>query len=143
MASQQLEHQEQDYQEALEELKRLADSRSVAPAVWEELGEAVTELQRLAGSGLAPLFPELEPPHAPLPARTTSLPAWSEQNFRELIEGLPDAVVVIDARGTIVLVNRQTERLFAYHREELLGAAIELLVPQRLRDWHVGKRNEY
>src|SRR5262245_47944219 len=88
--------------------------------------EALATLQRLAGAGQPPLPPTPEAP--PLPPRAAQLPAWSEQSLRELVEGLPDAVVVIDTRGVIVLANRQTERMFGYPREELLGEAIEVLV---------------
>jgi PAS domain S-box-containing protein len=104
--------------------------------------EALATLQRLAASGQPPP-PASAPEAPPLPPRATSLPAWTEQSFRELVEGLPDAVVVIDTRGVIVLVNRQTEQLFGYPRAELLGEAIEILVPERLRRGHVGRRDGY
>jgi PAS domain S-box-containing protein len=50
-----------------------------------------------------------------------------------VVESLPTGVVMVDRAGTIVLVNRETERLFGYRREELVGRSIELLVPGRLR----------
>jgi PAS domain-containing protein len=58
---------------------------------------------------------------------------WSEQTLRDLIELLPDAVVVIDARGVIVLVNGQTDRIFGYQRQEMVGQRIELLIPELSR----------
>ena len=71
--------------------------------------EALATLQSLAGAG-----PQSPPPDtteaSSLPPRAAPLPAWSEQSLRELVEELPDAVVVIDVRGVIVLTNRQTER---------------------------------
>jgi PAS domain S-box-containing protein len=67
----------------------------------------------------------------------------SEARFRGLLESAPDAVVIIDAAGRIVLVNEQTERHFRYRREELIGQAIETLLPPRLRDRHVGLRGGY
>jgi PAS domain S-box-containing protein len=67
----------------------------------------------------------------------------AEQNFRELLESAPDAMVIVDADGRIVLVNAQTERLFGYHRSELLDEKVEKLVPQRARSAHVLHREGY
>ena len=67
----------------------------------------------------------------------------SEQRLRELIEAAPDAVVIIRRDGKIMLVNRQTERIFGYQRQELIGRDIELLVPERLRGRHVEHRQRY
>ena len=58
-------------------------------------------------------------------------------------ESYPDAMVVIDARGVIRRVNAQAERLFGYSREEMFGKPIEMLVPARLRERHVGHRDDY
>src|SRR5262249_19619498 len=80
---------------------------------------------------------------APLPPRPGAPPASSAQSFRDLVEALPDAVVVTDRAGTIVLVNRQTEVLFGYGRDELLGQMIEILIPGRFRDQHVSLRHGY
>ena len=60
-----------------------------------------------------------------------------------LLEHAPDAIAIVDGEGQILLVNAQTERLFGYYREELLGQPIELLVPPRFRDKHVGHRMHY
>ena len=66
--------------------------------------------------------------------------AQAEQYFRLLLEAAPEAMVVTQRDGRIVLVNTQTERLFGYPREELLGQNMEMLLPQRFRHRHVKKR---
>jgi len=67
----------------------------------------------------------------------------SDAKFRALLEAAPDAVVIVDDRGIIVLVNAQTENLFGYKRDELLGQTIELLVPERFRHSHPAHRSGY
>jgi PAS domain S-box-containing protein len=67
----------------------------------------------------------------------------SEARFRDLLESAPDAVLITDDHGVIQLVNAQTELLFGYRREELIGQKIEMLIPQRYRGNHVGYRDGY
>jgi PAS domain S-box-containing protein len=66
-----------------------------------------------------------------------------ETRFRALLEAAPDAIVIADTQGRIELVNAQTERIFGYARDRLIGQPIEILVPDRLRDRHVGHRENY
>lgn len=63
--------------------------------------------------------------------------------FRGLLEAAPDAMVVVTVSGRISLVNAQTEALFGYRRDELLGRRIELLVPESLRGRHPDYRAGY
>jgi PAS domain S-box-containing protein len=67
----------------------------------------------------------------------------ADLKFKGLLEAAPDAIVVVDAGGTIRLVNRQTEALFGYPRSELLGARLEKLVPPRVRAQHPTLRVGY
>lgn len=66
-----------------------------------------------------------------------------EAHFRALLEATPDAVVISDAAGEIVLVNVQTERLFGYGRDQLIGQPVEILVPEQVHERHVGHRTAF
>lgn len=72
-----------------------------------------------------------------------NLESLGTEIFRKLLDAAPDAVVVVDGDGEIVLVNLQTERLFGYSREELLGQQMEILLPQRFRHSHVDRRKSF
>jgi two-component system cell cycle sensor histidine kinase/response regulator CckA len=63
--------------------------------------------------------------------------------FQALVEAAPDALVIVDAEGKISLVNGQTEKLFGYRREELVGQTVESVVPHGLREAHVHHRAAY
>jgi PAS domain S-box-containing protein len=59
-----------------------------------------------------------------------------ERRFRLVVEAAPNAVVIIERAGKIVLVNTQAERIFGYSRAELVGQPVEMLVPERFRSHH-------
>ncbi|HYO18256.1 MAG TPA: PAS domain S-box protein, partial [Dermatophilaceae bacterium] len=63
--------------------------------------------------------------------------------FESLLEAVPDALVGMDQKGTIRFVNRQTEMLFGYDRDELVGRHIETLVPQDLWQIYVEHKDDY
>ncbi len=67
----------------------------------------------------------------------------AEERFRQLIEGAPNGMVMVDREGKIVLVNAPIEECFGYTRAELLGQPIEILVPERFRNHHPTYRNDF
>jgi PAS domain S-box-containing protein len=67
----------------------------------------------------------------------------AEQKFRGVLESAPDAMIIVNREGRIVLVNTQTETLFQYSRAELLDKPIELLVPQRYKEQHPSHRRGF
>ncbi|MDI1448956.1 PAS domain S-box protein [Polyangium sp. 6x1] len=67
----------------------------------------------------------------------------TQEGFRELLEAAPDAMVIVDAAGRIMLVNAQLVRMFGYEHDELRGQPIDVLVPERLRTEHVQHRTQY
>jgi PAS domain S-box-containing protein len=67
----------------------------------------------------------------------------SEERFRQVVEASPSAIVMIRPSGHIEMVNTQTERLFGYARDELLGESVETLVPERFRSRHPAMRGTF
>lgn len=67
----------------------------------------------------------------------------SESKFVGLLESAPDAKVIADSNGRILMVNAQTERIFGYERDEIIGKEVEILIPERFHNKHTGHRQEY
>ena len=67
----------------------------------------------------------------------------SQQQFRALLESAPDAMVILNERSEIMLINAQTERMFGYRREALIGRSVEVLIPERLRGHHENDRERH
>ena len=63
--------------------------------------------------------------------------------FRMLFEAAPNGVMAIDAAGCIIQLNAQIEKMFGYSRAELIGQPVDVLVPVRFRQGHVGLRKDF
>ena len=66
-----------------------------------------------------------------------------EERFRQVVESAPNAMVMINQRGVIEMVNAQAERVFGFGRDEMLGQSIEMLVPERFRGNHPDLRGAF
>ena len=67
----------------------------------------------------------------------------AEDKFKDLLESAPDAMVIVNNDGRILLVNAQTEKLFGYARDELIDQWVEMLIPERFRPKHPKHRVGY
>ena len=115
-------------------IKAVTAAASVATAVL---------LVRLVPQAVGvPSAGELSGANARLIEQAAALSA-SEEKFRGLLEAAPDAMVIVDPGGFIELVNAQTERLFGYTRQELLGQSVDILVPKTLREGHGAHRHGF
>ena len=76
-------------------------------------------------------------------AETNKLVAASENRFRSVLEEAPDGIVVINEQRKIQMVNVQTEKLFGFKREEIIGKELDLLIPDRFRTIHVENEKEF
>jgi PAS domain S-box-containing protein len=79
----------------------------------------------------------------PPPVISLETEEGNDLRMRGLLEAAPDAMLLVDAGGRVVLANRQTEKLFGWSREELIGQPIEALVPARFRPNHPSHRGGY
>ena len=122
------------FDEALGVLQRLADA-----AFPVDRGPVLGNRDNLPEIDHAEILPTTTEPRS----RYDATENWTVETYRGLLEALPDALVVVDVQGRIVVVNSQTEKLFGFRREELLHQSVEILVPPRVRLGHVAKRDAY
>jgi PAS domain S-box-containing protein len=119
--------------------------RSMAEISTQNIDDLVPEYRP---GGALPIQIGITPTHTPrgtvvVTAIHDATDRQAEERFRGLLESAPDGIVVVDSTGTIVIINSQTERMFGYTRQELVGQHIELLVPDRFRPKHVHDRDSY
>jgi protein-histidine pros-kinase len=67
----------------------------------------------------------------------------SDIYFRHLLESAPDAMIIVDDKGKIALVNKQAEEMFGHDRHEMLGKQVEMLIPSRIKESHVEHRKSF
>ena len=64
--------------------------------------------------------------------------ASSDALWRMIFECSPDCILIVDSRGKIARASASVEKMFGYGREELIGEPLEILIPERFRDNHIG-----
>ncbi len=70
-------------------------------------------------------------------------PEWLQPDAADLLNSAPDGIVIVNDRGEIIVVNSQTETLFGYSRQELIGQSVEILIPTRFSRAHLKHRTSY
>lgn len=100
-------------------------------------------LRWIAGRGHVDFNGEGEPIRIRGAALDITKRKLAEEQFRLVVEAAPNAMIMVNAKGRITLVNTQGETVFGYAREELIGHPIEMLVPERFRSHHVDDRHGY
>ena len=118
-----------------------ADKQQIVELLFS-MSEELSESSRQLAQARAELEEDTRELERKVDERTLEL-RDAEASHRDLLEAAPDAIVIADAEGKVVLVNQQTERLFGYTREELVGQSVELLVPPASRPGHVSDRLRY
>ena len=121
-----------------------ADSGPITVTVAGRDGRMFTVESRAARRGLGGvMITATDLSHALERERETNLKFKAESRFRELLEAAPDAIIEVDQDGRIVLLNRVTEKIFGYTREELLGQNVDSLLPVEMMGKHAEHRARY
>jgi PAS domain S-box-containing protein len=131
-------------------------TRSAAEALAQQIGTGIELIAQRKDGGKFPIEIMLSPLESAegilvtaairdisVRERAEKHLAQMESRYRGLLEAAPDAMVIADAQGRIVLVNAETERLFGYYRDELIGQSVEILMPERFRETLPHERQEY
>lgn len=116
------------------------ESLALTVAALESL---VNERRELGTADLQRLLRELASLKEHVEQHKSSQPSDKERLLTALVEGAPYAKILVGPRGRIRLVNAQTEKLFGYRRDELIGESIEVLVPERFRPGHPSLREHF
>ncbi len=126
---------------ALEKYKEaIRDQRTVR---WEETTEYPSGV-KVGDVAVAPAFDEDgNCTHLIGSVRDITERKRVEERFLGVLESAPDAMVITDEDGIIQLINKQTEKLFGYEQEELLGEKVQKLMPQRFRTTHSNHQKNY
>jgi PAS domain S-box-containing protein len=124
----------------------LACTISLGAALFHQFAEApqsrAPELTLLIGAGVSLLTAWALYSRRQLAASLAAI-AHSEETVRNILEAAPDAMLIVDDDGRIALTNNMTERQFGYSRHELIGAPVEMLMPEQSRAAHVGLRKGF
>ncbi|HSH27504.1 MAG TPA: PAS domain S-box protein, partial [Wenzhouxiangella sp.] len=82
-------------------------------------------------------------PDSRTPGTIERVASLADRDLQEILDAVPDAMVVVDQAGRIRLANRQAEVVFGYKRQELTGERVEVLVPEHLVGDHAGQRSHF
>jgi PAS domain S-box-containing protein len=111
------------------------DISSLGSKFASNIASFCVTLVALAKSPMADENPSPRAPSAP--------PHLVDIDFPTLLDAAPDAILIVNSEGTVVVANRQTEEVFGYSQAELLGQKIEMLLPERFREKHPQLRVAY
>jgi PAS domain S-box-containing protein len=65
------------------------------------------------------------------------------ENFKISLDSAPNAMLIINKKGDILLINKQLEILFGYKKDEMQGEKVEILIPSELKEKHIRNRNRF
>jgi len=77
------------------------------------------------------------------PRHQSDAPKWADPNCRAVLEAAPDAMLIVNRAGEVVGANVQAEKLYGFSREQLIGRAVESLLPARFRERHRQHREHF